>query len=286
MKFHYFGGSLHSDLIQIVKLEESHFDGVLFTYNPYQGDVFVPIARNLKTEQKIKYMVAIRPHTMSAQYLCAVNQAFNNIQKDRLQINIIAGHIKPNEIDFNGIIGEITDYSSVKDRTNYLIEYIKELKGMEENKKVQIPDYYVSCTNIYSFTIASELKQKIILPYAVYKNKYFLDTDIPGKAKPGADLNITDQKIMLAVSPVIRETQQEIDDEFPKNKTIHTYDGGMYIDRERATIDTEYFTYSDFIDFIKNLEINGINEVLVNSDNEPERERLIYYVKKYIEEFH
>lgn len=284
MKFYYFGGLLNSDGSNIDDLESNGFDGVLFTYNPYQGDFFVRIANTINKNQKIKYMIAIRPHTISAQYLCMINQSMNEIQKDRLQINLIAGHIKPHEIDFNGFVGEVTDYSSVKDRTNYLIEYIEELAKMEQNKKIEIPDYYVSCTNIFAYEKATKLKQKIILPYAVYKNGYFLNTDVLGQTKPGAELNISDQKIMLAVSPVIRETQKEIDDEFPKDKLIHTYDGGSYIDRERITTDTEYFTYDEFCQFIKKLESENISEVLLGAWPTEESPNMVKYIKKYIDE--
>jgi hypothetical protein len=284
MKFYYFGGVLNSDASNIDYLEENGFDGVLFTYNPYQGDFFVRIANTINKNQKIKYMIAIRPHTVSAQYLCMINQSMNEIQKNRLQINLISGHIKPHEIDFNGIIGDITDYSSVKDRTKYLIEYMQELSQMEQNKKIEVPDYYVSCTNIFAYEKATELKQKIILPYAVYKDGYFLDKDVPNQTKPGAKLNISDQKIMIAIAPVIRETEENIDFEFPKNKITHSFDGRKYFDREKATTDTEYFTYDEFCKFIKRLESEKISEILVTGSPPAERPNMISYIKKYIDE--
>jgi hypothetical protein len=284
MKFYYFGGVLNSDASNINYLEENGFDGVLFTYNPYQGDFFVRIANTINKNQKIKYMIAIRPHTVSAQYLCMINQSMNEIQKNRLQINLISGHIKPHEIDFNGIIGDITDYSSVKDRTKYLIEYIQEISQMEQNKKIEVPDYYVSCTNIFAYEKATELKQKIILPYAVYKDGYFLDKDVPNQTRPGAKLNISDQKIMIAIAPVIRETEESIDCEFPKNKITHSFDGRKYFDREKATTDTEYFTYDEFCKFIKRLESEKISEILVTGSPPAERPNMISYIKKYIDE--
>lgn len=284
MKFYYFGGLLNEQGSNIDHLEENGFDGVLFTYNPYQGDFFVRIANTINKNQKIKYMIAIRPHTISPQYLCMINKSMSEIQENRLQINLIAGHIKPHEIDFDGFVGEVTDYSSVKDRTNYLIKYIEELSKMKNNEQIEMPDYYVSCTNIFAYEKATELNEKIILPYAVYKNGYFLNTDVPGQTKPGAKLNISDQKIMLAVSPVIRETQKEIDDEFPKNKIIHTYGGSSYIDRERITTDTEYFTYDEFCKFIKKLESENISEVLLGASPISEKPNMIKYIKKYIDE--
>lgn len=285
MKFYYFGGYFGEDsgnqYSNVDSLEANNFDGVLFTYNPYQGDFFIRIARTLNVNQKIKYMVAIRPHSISPQYLCMISNSLREIQPGRVQINLIAGHIKPKEINFNGFVGNVTDHSSIKDRTNYLIDYIEELSSMKDDKAITMPDYYVSCTSIFSYQKATELNNKIILPYSVYKNGYFLDTDIPGQTKPGAKLQIDNQKIMLAIGPILRKTQEEIDSEFPKNKLIHTYDGNEYWDRERITTDTEYFTFEEFANFIKQLESEGIDEILLNSGYEQERPKIIEYVKRY-----
>jgi len=290
MKIYYFGGSISKDKPDILhgsnidELVDIDFDGVLFTYDPYSGDMFTVVARTLDLQQKIKYMIAVRPHTMSAQYLCTINDSFDKIQKNRLQINLIVGHIKPNEKNFGGTIGEITDNSSVKDRTNYMIEYIKELKNMENRDGVKVPDYYVTCTNYYSFMAASELNQKIILPYSVYKNKYFLNSDTPGQTKPGKPWKMNGEKIMLAINPIIREKMEDIEKEFPKNKRIHVYGGTSYLDRERGTLDTEFFTYDEFKSLLKKLESEGISEVLLNALTVEENEIFLAYMKKYIKE--
>ena len=282
MKFYYFGGAISMDSSNIDDLEESHCDGVLFTYRQLQGDFFTFVARTMKLDQKIKYMIAIRPHALSAQYLTMINKSINDIQPNRLQINIIAGHIKPDEVDFGGILGSVTDKSSIPERVDYMIDYIKELDNMRKNNK-DIPDCYVTCTNIYALEAAAELGYKIIFPYREYIDGYFLDRSVFGQTKPGEKFDLSNKKIMLAVSPIIRETQEEIDKEFPKNILVHTWDGGEYLDRPRFAKDTEYFTYNQFVDFIKDLELKGIHEVLFNEYPESERNNLIKYIKRYVE---
>lgn len=282
MKLYYFGGQITTESSNIDILEKHHCDGVLFTYRQQQGDFFTFIARTMKTDQKIKYMVAIRPHTLSAQYLAMINKSINKIQPNRLQINLIAGHIKPDEINFGGILGPITDSSSIPDRTNYMIDYIKELEDMKK-RKITIPDCYVSCTNIYSFEAAAELGYKIILPYRQYKDGYFLDKSVEGKTKPGEKIDLSNKKIMIAISPIIRDTQEEIDTEFPKNILEHSWDGKQYFDRPKFAADTEYFTYDEFVNFIKQLESEGINELLFNGEPPSERNNLVKYIKKYKE---
>jgi len=283
MKFCYFGGNVSLKESNIDQLEDAHFESVLFTYRQMQGDFFTIIARTMNLNQKIKYMVAIRPHALSAQYLTMINKSINSIQKDRLQINIISGHIKPDELNFGGIIGAVTDHSSVPDRTDYMIDYIQELDNMQKNN-IEIPDCYVSCTNNYSLEAAAKLDYKIIFSYKDYKFGYFLDKSVEGQEKPGDVFNLSGKKITLAISPIIRDTQQEIDSEFPKDVVVHLYGGKSYKDRPRFAKDTAYFTYDRFVSFIKELEENGINEVLLNGIPESERNNLISYVKRYIEE--
>ena len=284
MKFTYFGGHLGVTSSNIDELEDAHCEGILFTYRPWQGDFFTFIARTMKLDQKIKYMIAVRPHALSAQYLCMINQSIQEIQPNRLQVNIIAGHIKPDERpeDFGGILGSITDASSIPDRTNYMIDYLKELRDME-SKGISIPDCYITCTNIYSLEAVAELGYNIIFPYREYKHGYFLDKSVEGQLKPGQKFDLSNKKIMLAVSPIIRDTQEEIDSEFPKNVLVHTQDGKSYLDRKRFLNDTAYFTYDNFVKFIKDLESKGIKEVLLNSSVGTERNNIIKYIKKYKE---
>lgn len=278
MKFYYFGGSLeHRE--QMKHLEDAGFEGVLFTYVPHQGDIFTLMANRINETNKIKYMVAIRPHALSPQYLCMINNTMSKIAPGRLQINLIAGHIKPNEINYGGILGEVNDKSSIPERVNYLIEYIKEIKLIDS-----CPDYYVSCTNFYLYESAVKNNDKIILPYQDYKNGYFQDKSVFGQTKPGEKIDLSGKRIMIAASPIIRYTQEELDKEFPKDILMHTFNGEPYKDRKKFTTDMEHFTYKEFCDFINKLESEGINEVLFNNHSEEERKIMISFISKYIKE--
>lgn len=262
MKFYYFGGMIDKD--QIKELEDSHVSGVLFTYNPYQGDFFTLISRSMDLNQKIKYMVAIRPYTVSAQYLCMINQSMNSIMKDRVQINLIAGHVKRKEIDFGGFVDEITDYSSIPERSTYLIKYINELTKMSQNPRIQIPDYYVSCTNMYLFQSAALTHSKLILPYQDYIRGYFSDNGI--NSQP---FDVEGKKIMLTINPILRQTQDEIEKGFPK--------------RVESTTDSDFFTYKEFYDLMKKLEKENINEVMLGGWPISERKFILKFIKEYVE---
>lgn len=277
MKFYYFGGRFGDSFLQ--ELEDSHFTGVLFTYSPLQGDFFTLMPRDMLIRKKIKYMLAIRPHTISPQYLCMINQSMNSIMPNRLQINLIAGHIKENEKDFGGFVGDVTDLSPKISRSNYLIEYIKELDRMSSKPYVQIPDFYVSVTNPYSFDAASELNNKMIIPYREYNQGYWMNQDENGNVRPGVSLRLTNQRVMLSIGPILRHTQAEIDafngmaDENGRTKGNKPY----------YTNDTIFVTYDQFDALIKDLESKGITEIMLHGYPHQERPIIINYVKQYIE---
>ena len=164
MKYYYFSGGDHTANNKISILEEHGFTGVLFTYNALSGDYFTLVARDIDLSQKIVYMVAIRPHTISPQYLSMISNSIHGIMPNRLQINLISGHIKKEEKNVGGVLGVITDQSTHIERSNYLIEYLQELDKMYKAKACDnMPDIFVSTTNEYVFETASSLKNKMII---------------------------------------------------------------------------------------------------------------------------
>lgn len=265
MKFYYFGGNFNPGFLR--KLEEHHFSGVLFTYDATQGDFFTKVARDIDTTKKIKYMLAIRPHTISPQYLCMVAHGMNDIMKDRLQINLISGHIKEHERDFGGILGTLTDLSPRQERSQYLINYIECLNEMKSNPKVTIPDYYISTTNKYVFKTATSFNDKIIMGYRDFRKSYWTEINENGNEYPGESFTMPKENVMIAIGPILRETKEELD----------------AIDRGSKTTDSVYLTYKEFDNLIQELEQMNINEILMHGWPFEERDIIIDYIKKYKE---
>lgn len=277
MEFYYFGGNFKQG--EITKLEDSHFDGVMFVYDAVIGDVFTRVARDIRLNEKIKYLVAIRPYAISPQYLCMINKSIRTIDKNRLQINLISGYIKDHEKKFGGILGSVNDDSDRIERSNYMIEYIKELNTMNGNKTRPGLDFYVSTTNEYVFNATAEHNNKIILPYRDYKNGRWTVVNGDRGEDPGNTFDIAGRNIMLAITPIVRKTKEDLElSEDYGNRPIWR-DG----EQQGKVTDIEYFTYEEFDNFIKKLESDGINQILMNGHNEDERNRLIYFIKLYRE---
>ena len=277
MKFYYFGGNFKKG--EITRLEQHRFDGVMFVYDAVLGDVFTRIARDIRLNEKIKYLVAIRPYAISPQYLCMINKSINSIMPNRLQINLISGYIKDHEASFGGIMGNVDDNSSRIDRSNYLIDYVYTLNTMPGNQNKPTLDFYTSTTNEYVFNATAEFDNKMILPYRDYKNKYWTVMNGDRGQDVGSSFDIAGRKIMLAITPIIRKTQEELDmsEEYAQRPL---WKNG---EKQGKVTDIEYFTYEEFDNFIKQLEAEGIHEILMNGHQEEERENLISFIKQYRE---
>jgi hypothetical protein len=262
-------------------LEDSHFSGVMFTYDSTQGDMFIRIAKDIKKQEKIKYLVAIRPYSISPQYLCMVNQSMNEIDSDRLQINLISAYIKDHEVSVGGILGEVNDSSNRIERSNYMIEYVNCLNTMPGNlNKDNLLDFYVSTTNDYVFNLCKNNKNKIILPYRDYKNgAWTIITENGGQSLSNISFDLSGVEVMLALTPIIRETQQELDS-LTDYALRPVWKKG---EKPAQVTDIGYFTYEQFNDLVVELEKNGIRQILMNSYPLSEREILVNFIKKYSE---
>jgi hypothetical protein len=230
-------------------LYDHHFSGALFAYSPIREDFFTKIARYANKEHNLKYIVAIRPYTISAQYLCTINNTLDKIIPNQLQINFVNGWPYKEEKEFGGILGNINDSSSSIDRSNYLIEYIENLNQIKENK----PDYYLSVTNHFIYDLANRYNDKMIIPYSCFSRNMF---------------NLLNKDVMISIRPILRQDSEEITD----------------LDIAKTEQDMEVFSHKEFCNLVALLKENNINKILLRSTNIKEKNQIFDFVKKYKEE--
>ena len=275
MQFYYFGGVLgEKDSVKSPSnLNQHHFDGVMFTHDIPQGDIFVQTAIDLKINEKIKYLIAIRPYTISPQYLAMINDSLNKIQKNRVQLNIISGYTKDHENDIKGIVGSVNDQSDKVEKRKYLVEFLESLNEMNQNKNLKSPlDFFVTTTNPRVLDAVNKHNNKIILPYSLYKNNiWFKKFDRP--------ISVNSKEIMVAITPIIRETQEEL--ESLKNYALRpTWQSGEV---SRVVNDAEYLTKETFHELVIKLQNDGIKYLLINAVPQAENSIIIPFIKNYVE---
>lgn len=269
MNFYYFNGGDHIANGKIRELEKNGFKGVLFTYESTSRDYFTQIARDIKLDEKIIYMVAIRPYAISPQYLTMISTGMNEIMHNRLQINLISGHVKEAEKDFGGILGNVNDKSSHIERSNYLIDFIKELSQLKtKTEKMYYPDCFITTTNPYVFNVAKSLHQKMIIPFREFKQGHWSEYEdyvSLNKRWLGEKIDFKNTKVMVAISPIIRDTKEELKE----------------ISKTSRTNDIAYFTKQGFDHFIRNLKRNKIEDIMLQPWPLEEEKRVMEYVKNY-----
>lgn len=273
MKFYYFGGVLGSEtsVKSPSNLNKHGFDGVMFTHDIPQGDIFIQTALNIKPNERIKYLVAIRPYTISPQYLYMINDSLNKIQPGRVQLNIISGYTKNHENEVKGIVGEVNDQSDKVEKRKYLVKFLDSLSEMNKNVKVPL-DFFVTTTNPRVLDAVNRNNNKIILPYSLYKN------DIWSK-KFNRPLEVKSKDIMLAITPIIRDTEEEL--EALKDYALRpTWQEGEV---SRVVNDAAYFTPDTFHEFVKSLKKDGIHYLLINAVPQDENAIVIPFIKNYKE---
>lgn len=235
----------------LTEMEDSGIVGTLLTYHSKEPDYFIKVAKDIDIHKKIKYMVAIRPHLISPEYLVRINQSIAEISDgNRLQINLVSGAVDDEEYEMDKILGPVTNKSATKERSNYLIEYIKLLNKLPEQEKI---DYYVSATNDFTIEAASMYNDKMIIPYQKYIHEKH---------------NLRNRRIMVYLAPVLRKTQEELD-----NLTGTEYD--------LKHIEEIKFTYEEMSNLLNQLEDEGIKEIMLSAWNKEDLKINIDFIREY-----
>ena len=234
----------------LTAMEDAGITGNLCTYESWEPDYFTRIARDIDIHKKIKYMVAIRPHVLSPEYLVKITKSIKEISKgDRLQINLVSGYINPEYYETNRILGTVTNKSTGQERSDYLIEYINLLNQLPQEEK---PDYYVSVTNGFTLKAASKHNDKMIIP------SHLLNMENSS--------NLDYNKIMTYLTPVLRKTQKELD-------SLSGYN--------LQEIEDCKFTYETMTNLVNQFKDQGIKEIMFGHRNTEDIKRNIDFIKEY-----
>lgn len=219
---------------RVNELKNSGMDGVMYPFGPTMGDYFTRISRIIDVKSKFKYIIAIRPYTISAQYLSMICRSINKISKGVLAINFLTGYINKNDQLYGGILSEPNDSSSNIVRSNYMIEYAKEFK------KVSLNEFFVSTTNETVFNNCVENGFAMIIPYVWYKANRF---DIEGKS------------VIISIAPVLNENI--IDEKYECENN-----GECRHPIEAKCMDLDFFTMEEFFEFLDDAEKRGIAGIM------------------------
>jgi len=154
--------------------EEIQYKSVLFTYFENMSNAFVRIAHTIDPNQTFKYMVAVRPYTVSVDFLSSIYDSFNEISKDRMIINLVVGNVKDSP---ENILNENSLVDTYEKRLTYHQSFISKFKDKYVNHSK--PIVYVSGSSDYLINTGLDYADGIITEFANYeKFKHLLDRNI------------------------------------------------------------------------------------------------------------
>jgi alkanesulfonate monooxygenase SsuD/methylene tetrahydromethanopterin reductase-like flavin-dependent oxidoreductase (luciferase family) len=187
------------------ELEAVGYYSVLLTYHSNTPDSFIKIPHIINKNHKIKYMIAIRPHSISPEYLKMQCDGFKEIQDDRLIINFVAGNLLEDESTPVPTVDRILEKMDLDSRRDHLNKFLEIFKGLPGDK----PEIAISGSSEKILVSAEEYADALIVELFPYINKYISSKNI--------------NKKIVKVTLCIRETKEEIYEIF-KNKTIQGLD--------------------------------------------------------------
>lgn len=258
MNFYFFDQMSTTSLSVISKeLDDAGFYAMLVPYGVGEHNHFIRTARALDPNQKLKYIVGVRPHTVSPQYLAMIIKSLNDIEPDRVWINFVAGFIREDEVDSGGTMFPEEFERSFKDRKVYMSKYIPIFNKFCEDKNIK---------TTLCMTGMSEEVFSLVEQHADYNITAF-----EPYTRLGGFRDITKPRIM-SMCPVIEDDEEYL----------------LYLKSlNNIPQDIMFTTTEELIATINKLKETGINDIILfthgnnDYDHDHEKYKIINFVKEY-----
>lgn len=175
-------------------LESVGYESVLLTYNSNSPDLFFQ-AIDALADTKIKYNIAIRPHSISPEYLAMIAEAANSAYPGRLMFNFVSGNFYENE-NLDGIIHhDIAMLADIEYRRRYLSIFLDKFLARG------VLSHYPTCMVGTSSRVGLKICQKYNLTLAVTYDNFMIRKD--------EILNSNLSNILINLPVILRPTIEE-----------------------------------------------------------------------------
>lgn len=251
---------LPSEIKELNEVFESvGYESVLFTYHSMLPNSFIRIAHSIKSSHTFKYMIAIRPYTISVEFLSTICEAFNEISSDRLILNMVVGNLA-GENTPKDITNDKYLVSTHEKRLQYHREFMEDF--MSRDNMNYRPKVYVSGSSGILLDTAIKYSDGIITEISNYdKFKSYLDVDSEWRSFTNKKI----KKIIFQIPICIRDSKEE---------------AKLIVDKSGRT--SIYGTKEDILEQINMLQKMGIEELMLYSLDNDDQEYKIHNIIKEI----
>lgn len=181
----------------INELNDAGYYSSLFTVHSKASDYVPKLAYSFDLNHKIKYMIAFRPYLLSPQYFKMLIKGFDEIQQDRVLVNLVHGQIGDYE-NFDGIMDLNDNLFDSNNRRKYLERFVETLNKAHLYGGFKMPECLVAGGSPDAIQMAARLG---------FHSANGYDSFIEGGYNNYSNLNF--EKIFIQVSLLIRDTDEE-----------------------------------------------------------------------------
>jgi alkanesulfonate monooxygenase SsuD/methylene tetrahydromethanopterin reductase-like flavin-dependent oxidoreductase (luciferase family) len=215
-------------------LEDLGYKSLLLVVNTNDSDNWIKVANAIDPNQKIKYLIALRPYMISPSMCAMMVRSFNEISPNRLGLNVVSGQILKDEYVVDKHLDLDIDIQEVSNRLKYVSKFLKDFSEIEiESGK---PEILVGTGNN---NLIKDIKKYTDISLCMYDD--FKKNDFSNFKRK-----------MVSIQIVLRDTKIEADEFMNKFKGT------------RQEINTIYGTKETLIKKIMDLEHEGITDVLIS----------------------
>lgn len=234
-----------------ISLESCGYESVLLTFHSGSPNYLIKAAAAAIPGHKLKYMIALRPYHISAQYCAMTVAGFNQIDKDRLLFNWVAGadynDLESNEKEHLGVYGETKPLDTMIKRTTFLRNFVKEFQNVEiQNKLLDKTEMVFSGESEYTLETTKMFNGISLCLYAFYKNNNKLFNGISRR--------------MVLLNPIIFESEEEAKEYKDLLSNLYLEDDKKNFILDQVFIGTKESVKKQFFE----LESLGVTDILID----------------------
>lgn len=234
------------------------YTSCMLTYHSRENDMFIKLARAIDPEIDLKYIVAMRTYAVSPEYLGLMIKGFDEIAKNKLMFNIVAGDLHANETSVEDLV-DSSELSTSQDRVRYTGKWLDKFTNLEilENK---LPKMFMSGTSKATFDNCKNYNGGIMVMVDYYlENKEFLSQ---------FDSRCVSMQIC------IRDTDEEAE-----SVKLANYEG----DKLKWCY---FYSEKTLLEKLMSLKKDGVTDIMVTGlPFDPEVYRVHEFIKKNLEVF-
>jgi hypothetical protein len=240
------------------ELDRAGYYSVLVPIKSTTADYLPRIISSMRANQKIKYMIPIRPYLLSPQYLGMISAGIEAVVPNRTIFNFINGHIEEDE-NLNGIIYNSVDFSNKENRRSHLEDFVKALGRIEMHDKTDFSEMLVSGGSLETIESAYRVGAGLATSYSSFMQNYHW-------AYSKVDL----ERIFVQVCILICDSG---DDPLVAALTANNPSGIIH------------GSYDEIVEKITELESMGVTDLLISNafdGGKEERLKIHNFVSKYL----